>query len=236
MKLKAILFDLDGTLLPMDQDQFVTAYFSMLAKKLSAYGYQPKELVNTVWTGTYAMIKNDGSRTNEQAFWAEFSKVYGDNVDRDTALFAEFYGNEFCQAKIHCGYNPEAPKTIHTLRDMGYRVALATNPVFPSIATETRMGWAGLSPDDFELFTTYENSSYCKPNPAYFAEILEKMNLHPEECLMVGNDVNDDGGALALGMQLFLLTDCLINHKNADISAIPHGTFADLMQYIQEQA
>lgn len=236
MKLKAILFDLDGTLLPMDQDQFVTAYFTKLAQKLSAYGYQPKELIHTVWAGTHAMIQNDGSKTNEQAFWAEYTKVYGNNVDRDIAIFTEFYGNEFCQAKAVCGYNPEAPKTIHTLREMGYRVALATNPVFPSIATETRMGWAGLSPKDFELFTTYENSHYCKPNPAYFAEILEKMGLSPEECLMVGNDVDDDGGAQALGMRLFLLTDCLINLKNADISAIPHGSFADFMQYIQEQS
>lgn len=234
MRLKAILFDLDGTLLPMDQDQFVPCYFSLLAKKLSQYGYDPKTFINTVWTGTYAMVKNDGSRTNEQAFWNEFAKVYPDNIQRDKDLFTDFYGNEFWQAKSYCGFNPDAPQTVRSLGEMGYRVALATNPVFPPIATITRMGWAGLTPNDFELFTTYDNSSYCKPNPDYFAEILEKMGgLRPEECLMVGNDVDDDGGAKALGMQLFLLTDCLINRGNKDISAIPHGSFADLMQYIQ---
>ena len=35
MNIKAVLFDLDGTLLPMDQDIFVKSYFGLLAKKLS---------------------------------------------------------------------------------------------------------------------------------------------------------------------------------------------------------
>lgn len=237
MRFKAILFDLDGTLLPMDQDPFVHCYFSLLAQKLAQHGYDSKTFIDTVWAGTRAMIQNDGSKTNEQAFWDAFSKVYPDNIERDIGIFTDFYGNEFCQAKVYCGFNPESAETVRSLRKAGYRVALATNPVFPPIATVTRMGWAGLTPDDFELFTTYDNSGYCKPNPDYFAEVLKKMGgLSPEECLMVGNDIDDDGGAQALGMKLFLLTDCLINRNGKDISAVPHGSFADLMQYIQEQA
>jgi FMN phosphatase YigB (HAD superfamily) len=121
---------------------------------------------------------------------------------------------------------------IALAKEKGLRVALATNPIFPAIATESRIRWSGLSPEDFELYTTYENSRFCKPNPEYYRDILAQLNVKPEECLMVGNDVEEDMVAQTLGMQVFLLTDCLINQKNADISVYPHGGYPELMEYI----
>ena len=50
---------------------------------------------------------------------------------------------------------------------------------------------------------------------------------------MVGNDVGDDMVAQELGMKVFLLTDCLINKHNVDISVYPHGSFEELMEYIR---
>ena len=91
MHLTTILFDLDGTLLPMDQEAFTTGYFKLLAKKLAPHGYEPKSLVDAIWTGTAAMVKNDGSRTNEQAFWEKFSTIYGAEKARaDEPLFEDF--------------------------------------------------------------------------------------------------------------------------------------------------
>ena len=119
---------------------------------------------------------------------------------------------------------------------MGLRTALATNPIFPAIATESRIRWAGLSPADFELYTTYENIGFCKPNPAYYQEILKRMDLSPEECLMVGNDVTEDMIAARLGMQVFLLTDCLINKDEKDISVYPNGGFDQLLACLREAA
>ena len=46
---------------------------------------------------------------------------------------------------------------------------------------------------------------------------------------MVGNDVGEDMVAENLGMQVFLLTDCLINKKSADLSRYPHGGFPELL-------
>ena len=120
------------------------------------------------------------------------------------------------------------------LKEKGIRVVLATNPLFPSIATENRIRWAGLQPEDFEYFTTFENSHYCKPNLDYYQEILEKRSLKPEECLMVGNDVGEDMITEQLGMKTFLLTDCLINKENKDISQYPNGGFAELDAYLKE--
>ena len=117
-------------------------------------------------------------------------------------------------------------------KSLGLRVVLVTNPLFPAVATESRIRWAGLEPEEFELYTTYENIGYCKPNPAYYAEILRRLELESSECLMVGNDVGEDMVAETLGMKVFLLTDCLINKNNADVSRWPHGEFEELLHYL----
>ena len=229
-----VLFDLDGTLLPMDQDAFTRGYFKLLAAKLAPHGYEPEQLVEAIWTGTEAMVRNDGSRTNETAFWDKFASIYGEKAKADEPLFVDFYANEFNQAQSICGHDPRAAEIIHSLQKRSYRVVLATNPIFPRIATENRIRWAGLEPDDFALITTYENSTYCKPNPAYYREILERLGRKAEECLMVGNDVVEDGAAQKLGIPVFFLTPCLINTQGKDISAIPHGGFDELAAYLDQ--
>ena len=152
---------------------------------------------------------------------------------KDLPVFDDYYRHEFQQVQSSCGFAPEAATVIETLKAAGKRVVLATNPLFPAIATQSRAKWAGLEPSDFELITTYENSRFCKPNPDYYREILETLNLKPEECLMVGNDVQEDMIARQLGMEVFLLTDCIINRDGADISVYPHGDFAALLSYIR---
>lgn len=230
--MKAILFDLDGTLLPMDQDLFVKTYFKLLAVKLAPYGYDPKQLIDAIWGGTAAMVKNNGSCSNEDAFWTFFTGIFGKQALEHLPVFEDFYANEFQGAQAVCSQIPQAAEAINLVKEKGFRVALATNPIFPAIATRSRIRWAGLTPEDFELYTTYENSRFCKPNPAYYQDILAQMDLRPEECLMVGNDVTEDMIAQKLGMQVFLLTDCMINKNNEDISAYPHGGFPELLEYI----
>ena len=232
MDINTILFDLDGTLLPMDQEKFVNVYFKMLAAKLVPYGYEPQQLINAILAGIEAMIKNDGSQLNEDAFWKRFVDIYGDKVLADKPVFEDFYKNEFQDARSFCGFNPKAAETVRLLKDKGYRVVLATNPLFPSIATESRIRWAGLEPSEFDLYTTYENTPYCKPNLDYYRDILKRINCRPEECLMVGNDVGEDMVVEALGMQAFLLTDCLINTQKKDITAYPHGSFEQLLSML----
>ena len=232
MKITTILFDLDGTLLPMDQDQFVKYYFGMLAKKLAPHGYDPEQLIQGIWKGTGAMVKNDGSVSNEDAFWNCFNQIMGKNARADEPIFRHFYENEFSAAKAACGFNPKAAEAIHAIKAKGFRVALATNPIFPAIATENRTRWAGLDVSDFEYFTAYENSCHCKPNPAYYQDVCNALGVSPEECVMVGNDAIEDTAAEKLGIRVFLLTDCLINKDGRDISHYPQGSFDDLLKFI----
>lgn len=233
MNISTILFDLDGTLLPMDQDLFTKCYFKGLCKKMAPYGYETSQLIDAVWAGTKAMVMNDGTQTCEQAFWNRFAQLLGESVREQEPIFADYYAHEFQGVKEVCGYNPEAVRLIVDLKAAGYRVVLATNPLFPPIATHSRVRWAGLNPEEFAFVTTYDNSCYCKPNPAYYSEILEKIGATPKECLMVGNDVKEDMvPASKLGMKTFLLTDCLLNKENLDISAYPQGGFAELRAYL----
>ena len=147
-------------------------------------------------------------------------------------IFDEFYRADFQKIRSVCGYEPKATELIKRLRANGYRTVLATNPLFPRIATESRIRWAGLEPTDFEIYTTFEDAHYCKPNLNYYKELLERLNLTPEECLMIGNDVDDDMIVEKLGMKVFLLTDCLINKSGADISVYPHGSYDALDSFI----
>jgi len=232
MSVTTVLFDLDGTLLPMDQDVFVKDYFGRIAAKLASHGYDPQKLVDTIWRGTGAMVTNDGSMTNEEAFWKLAESVFGQQIRRDKYLFDAFYETEFDKIRAVCGYHPAAAQIVAGLKQRGFRVALATNPIFPARATQWRIQWAGLRPEDFTFCTTYENSRFCKPNPAYYRDILAQLGVSAEACLMVGNDVQEDMVAAELGMQVFLLTDCLINKTGADISRYPQGSFDALQQYL----
>lgn len=232
MGIKAVLFDLDGTLLPMDQDVFVKKYFEGLSRRLKDRGYNPEELIKAVWLGTEAMIKNNGENINEQVFWQTFSKVFGKKVFDDKPYFDEFYKTDFLKIKEICGSYAKAPKLIEAIKQKGIKVVLATNPIFPEIATKNRASWAGLSLDDFEYVTTYENCKYSKPNLNYYKDIAAKLGVECDECVMVGNDVGDDMVAKALGMQVFLLTDNLINKDNCDISEFPNGNFDNLCEFL----
>lgn len=231
--IKAVLFDLDGTLLPFEQKEFVKIYFGGLAKKLAPYGYETQKVIDGIWAGAAAMVKNDGSRKNEEVWWDSFVKIFGEKALSDIPVFEEYYKVDFDEVKSICGFEPMAKQIIDMLHSRGVRTVLATNPMFPSIATEKRMSWAGLSPSDFEIFTTYENFSSCKPNLAYYKEILEKIDCRPEECVMVGNDVREDMVAEKLGMKVFLLTDCLLNPDGKDISVYPNGGFSELRAFLE---
>ena len=234
--IKAVCFDLDGTLLPMDVDTFCAHYFGMLARKMAPHGYDPKALINAIMIGTKAMYKNDGSRTNETAFWDAFCGIFGENARNDEAKFAEFYETEFDKARVACGFDPAAATALRACKKMGLRVCIATNPLFPRIATYKRLQWAGIDPDEVEFFTAYEDSSFCKPSAGYFCYVTEKLGLSPAECLMVGNDVREDVVAsTAFGMHSFLLlNDFLLNKDHVDITTLPRGNVDDMLAYVRK--
>ena len=232
-KYDAILFDLDGTLLPMDNDLFIKTYLGLLVKKMAPSGYDKDLLVSSLWKGTGAMIKNDGSKTNAEVFWSYFEKVFGKRIYSDIATFDTFYENEFHAAASVTFPTDLAQIAVDLARENANKVILATNPFFPAVAVRSRLSWAKVAPESFDLITTYENSSFCKPNLEYYKSIVKALGVESCECLMVGNDVGEDMVASELGMKVFLISSCLINRKNQDISSYPSGDFVDLLNYVR---
>ena len=175
--LQAILFDLDGTLLPMDNDYFTKVYFQHLAATAAQWGYtDAKLLVKAVWAGVESMVKNDGSRTNYDAFWQTFGAVMGPDSLKDIPKFSTFYENDFHKARSATSPAPLAGKAIELAHQKADKVILATNPIFPANGDATRLSWIGLKMEDFDLVTDYQNSCHCKPNPAYYQDILTQFD------------------------------------------------------------
>lgn len=230
--MKAVLFDLDGTLLPMDEDLFTKAYFKLLAKKLCPLGIEPQALVDAIWDGTKSMVLNDGSDTNEHVFWNRFTEVTGLRWEPFDELTVGFYRNEFHGAKDFVGENPKAKDVLKLVRDKGMKAIIATNPIFPKAGQLSRLEWLGIDESEFDYITPYEELCYAKPNPKYYEAILEKMGLEAKDCLMVGNDEREDMYAAgSVGMDTFLITDCVKKSEEYPYTG-KKGSFDDLIEYI----
>lgn len=233
MKYKAILFDMDGTLVPMDMHVFSKNYFKLLYMKLAKFGLDPESFASNIWASVGAMVKNDGSQSNEKVFWKKFEELTGVSYDEAGETCNEFYANEFKQAQAFTGENPLAMEAVKIAREKADKVVLSTNPLFPMVGQITRMGFVGLTPDNFDLVTSYESDSYCKPNPKYFTSIFERIGCKPSECLLIGNDENEDMYAGSqTGMDCYLVTDCLEADENHPWTG-PRGSFAEMIQMLK---
>lgn len=229
--MKNILFDLDGTLLPMDVEEFTQKYFGYIVQTMNNNNRDGKAILKAIGYGVDTIIKNDGTLKNDVLFWNTFEKVCGISREEIEPEFTVFYENVF--DKISSGIqSPNMIQAVSILKEKGYKLYLTTNPLFPRIATEKRVKWAGLNIKDFELITTFENSSFCKPNINYYKEVLESQNLNVNECMMVGNDVKEDGVVESLGIPVYLVNDYLLNKYNLDINTKWLGTSEDFLVFV----
>jgi len=229
------MFDLDGTLLRFVQDEFIEVYFGKLKKVFSGLGLDPEKAAKGIWVGTKAMILNDGSMLNIERFWLAFSDFMGikdEKLDDIENACDNFYSNEFNTVKSVLHPSEIPARLVRTMKARGYTVVLATNPLFPPCAVESRLAWIGLEPSDFVLFTNYENSTFCKPNLAYYHEVFGKINKTPEQCMMIGNCPADDMCVGGLGTETFLVTDFMENEAGLDITGYRQGTMEELEAYL----
>ncbi|NMD38738.1 MAG: HAD family hydrolase [Christensenellaceae bacterium] len=226
MAIKTVLFDLDGTLIPFTQDDFVKTYFGLLVKKFKKF--DPKFVVKAIWEGTKAMQNNDGTMLNSERFWQVFGKLVPVDLEEANEVFLDFYANDFNKTKDLLGIHANRSLIVNGLKQRGYNVILATNPLFPPVAVESRLKWIGLDYDDFKYITTFENSSYCKPNLNYYKEILKKFDLEANECIMIGNNIEEDGAAAKLGMDCFIVEGYI--EGTLEGSGLRHGSLNEIFQ------
>lgn len=231
--INTILFDLDGTLLPMDVKAFENLYFEAIAAYLGDL-INPKDLVKNIWASTNAMIENTEFKTNEMVFMEDFKNRIQGDLEIYKQRFDKFYDTEFLKVKTAVYENELMKKSVKLLKEKGYKTIIATNPLFPLKAIHHRIRWAGFEPSDFEYISHYEKSHYCKPQIQYYEEILNDLNKKPEECMMVGNDVEEDLISGKLGLKTFLIKDHLLHRTGDEIITDYDGNYEDFYNFVKE--
>lgn len=232
--IKALLCDLDGTLLHMDTDHFIEQYIRHLLPRI-AHLVPPDRFAKQLMSSTLAMVNNnDPAVTNQEAFFADFFPKIGLSADTLMPIFDDFYENHFRHLHGFTRTVPEARALLKAAVDRELGLAIVTNPVFPLSAIRQRVEWAGIGDFEFRLVTSYENMHFCKPLTQYYQEVVDLIGLRPEECLMVGNDVDEDLVAADLGIKTFLVEDCLVNRRGVAPVADRVGKLADAVAFVRD--
>lgn len=237
--IRAILFDLDNTLLENSMDTFVPAYLGMLAEFIASHYPQPDAFIRHLLKATDAMLANVGSgRTNQEVFDATFFPAIGRTREEMEPLFAEFYATRFPLLRSLTRPIPVARPLMEWVFAHGYQVAIATNSLFPRTAIEQRLAWAGVPVEEFpyHFVASYEVMHATKPHPAYFREIADVLGRAPEECLMVGDEWQMDVlPALEAGMHAYWICGAGVEPPAGGPSPNGRGTLADFAKWIRER-
>jgi len=201
-----LLFDLDDTLLDTNMDAFIPAYFQGLSKHVGDH-VAPEIMLRALMHGMNLMNESeDPTRTLQEVFEADFYPMLGIPKSELWDTFEDFYDNVFPSIGMHTRQRPDAVPLIEWAFSRGYRVAIATDPLFPCKATYHRLRWAGFEPEQFELVSTFENFHFTKTHPAYYAEVLGQLGWTDGPVLMVGNDVQRDlVSAHQLGLKTYFI-------------------------------
>lgn len=231
--IKAILFDLDDTLIHNSMDAFIPAYFDALKKKVAAL-VPPQEFIAQLQASTRAMIENnDRALTNEQVFAADFFPKLGVAKEQIVPLLDDYYAREYGDMCAYVQPIEGARDVVARAFEKKHRVVIATNPLFPRTAIIQRIKWGGLDRFDYALVTDYETSHAAKPNPEYYREIAARLGLDPSECVMVGNEVrNDIAPARKAGMKTFWITD--VGPLPTDVATDWRGTLEDFRELLEQ--
>jgi FMN phosphatase YigB (HAD superfamily) len=189
-----LLVDIDGTLLFNDEDQFQKLYFGLLGETLHPWVSAERLKAAVFEAGKRSMEKDTPVNTMEECFdQAFYSRLGIDKAEFGNAI-ENFFTTAFPRLRSTTRPVPGARELIETAFNRGWDVVVATNPLLPSITTLQRLEWAQIPVSEFpyRLITTYEKFHFCKPHPAYFAEILGHLLWPETPVVMIGNSLRDD--------------------------------------------
>ena len=216
----------------MSFEKFMKLYFKFLGKHLED-SIDPSKITDIMMECTTVMVGNTEPILNQEVFMEKFSELVEVNGEDYLSKFNEFYDNEFQEVKNSTWQNSDILASVKLLKEKGYTLVLATNPLFPMIANHHRIRWAGLNPSDFIYISSFEKNYYCKPNLEYYKEVLSAINKKPTECMMVGNDAYEDMISGKLGVETYLITDCLVNRYDLELKADHIGTYRDFNNFVK---
>lgn len=231
-----ILFDLDGTLLPLNTDSFLEAYIAKISAHFSQV-LDPQLFAKHLMGSSYATIANtQPGVSNKDKYFADFFPKVSKDPAELMPMFDDFYLNHFPSLGYLCTASTTSRELVETALNKGYGIVLATNPIFPQEAVWERMRWANVYDLPWDLVTSYENTCACKPHPAYFSEILSSLGTSASQCIHIGNDLTEDMAAAKVGIPVVMATDYLINRHNQSLeSCLFHGTLEEVLTWAKEK-
>jgi FMN phosphatase YigB (HAD superfamily) len=218
--MRGLLLDLDGTLLDLEVGEFLSRYFHALDEAVAPQ-FPGVELVSAVLASTRAMQRPHPGSTNRDVFNKDFGTRTGIDLAQRWPVFESFYRDVFPTLGSPYGPIPGGREAIAAARALGWRVAVATQPIFPLLAVEHRLRWAGLADVAFDAITTYETMEACKPQTAFFLQVCGMIGCAPQDCVMVGDDAEMDMAAGSAG-----LTTLFVGRGRA--GADYHGALTDV--------
>jgi FMN phosphatase YigB (HAD superfamily) len=224
-----VLFDLDGTLLDLDLGAFLRGYFDAIGAVASAR-FPGVDVMSGILASTEAMQARHPGRTNRDVFYEDFAARTGIDLNRSWDVFEGFYRDVF--PTLGEGYRPMpgGREAVACALEIGCKVAVATQPIFPRLAIEHRLRWAGLADVPFDAITTYEIMGACKPHGEYFRQTAAMLGCRPSECIMVGDDRFLDMPAADVGMRTFY-----VGHSSGVVADFT-GTLGDLTSLLPRLA
>ena len=231
--IKNIMFDMDGTLIDCSARRFIPVYVEAIKRKFG--GELGGLIAKVALSGSEVMIRNDGSRTNREAFMEYAKPLIPMPIDEFERRMTDFYANEYSAVSSVISEKPVMREAVSILGGKGVKLIVTTNPVFPLAALLYRLRCGGYKPNTFDFVTSYETSSYAKPNPGYYSEVLGRLSLNPAETLIVGNDYAEDICAgKSVGMQAYYLTDSPIPGGDEAVTPEFSGTAEDFLAFAKK--
>ncbi len=235
-KYRALLLDLDGTLLGLDLEKFIPAYIEALAEKFDGF-LNREEFARCLFEATNIMVRNrDPHKNNEKVFYEEFCRLTKQSREQIKPIVDNFYRDVFPGLSTWGKVLPHAREVIDAAREKNVILVLATNPIFPAEAIFERLTWSGIDPENFSLVTTMENMHFCKPNPEYYLEISRLIKCPPPDCLMAGNDTVEDLSAAETGMDTFLVEDYILDRSQGKPAYTYRGSLKELALFVETLA
>lgn len=197
MKIKAVLFDMDGVLI--DAKDW---HYEAMNKALSLFGYTIERYEH--------LTSYDGLPTSVKLEKLSVEK----GLPRSLHKFINEMKQRYTMTEIH---NKCRPVFIHEyalsrLKSEGYKIAVCSNSIRKTI--ETMMDYAGLS-SYLDLIMSNEDVKKSKPNPEIYLTAMERFGLKPEECLICEDNENGIKAAENSGGNLLKIkTTADVNYTN----------------------
>lgn len=230
-----LLFDLDDTLLENDIESFLPNYLGAFAKEVAPH-VEPDLFIKALLAGTREMVNNQRPDCRlKEVFEATFFQALKVNPSEFQIIADRFYSQVFPTLRDLTQPRPEAIQLVEEAQARGYKIVIATNPLFPRTAILQRLAWANLPVEkyDFELITSYEIFHFTKPDPHYFAEILARIGWPSSPAVVIGDDLERDISASRhLGLAAFWIEQEGITPPDGSKAPSASGGLEDVLPWL----